>query len=78
MPHIIVKMYPGKSEAQKNRLAEEITKAVMEVTNNAELSVSVSIEDIAPGDWVEKVYNPDILGQWDKLYKKPGYDPLKK
>ena len=20
------------------------------------------------------VYKPDIEGQWDKLYKKPGYD----
>jgi hypothetical protein len=27
-----------------------------------------------PSDW--KVYEPDIMGQADKLYKKPGYSPL--
>ena len=27
-----------------------------------EQSVSVSIEDIEPQDWVEQVYKPDILG----------------
>ena len=26
-------------------------------------------------DWIEKVYKPDIQSNWDKLYKKPGYDP---
>ena len=42
----------------------------------AETSVSVSIEDVEPDDWVEKVYKPDIIGEPDKLYKKPGYNPL--
>jgi len=28
MPHVIVKLWPGKSEQQKRRLAEEITKDV--------------------------------------------------
>jgi hypothetical protein len=27
-------------------------------------------------DWTEKVYMADIAPNWDKLYKKPGYDPL--
>ena len=30
MPHVIVKLWPGKSEAQKARLAEKITRDVME------------------------------------------------
>ena len=25
MPHVIVKMWPGKSESQKKKLAEEVT-----------------------------------------------------
>jgi len=48
----------------------------MSTANCAEDAVSVSIEDIALGDWVEKVYEPDILSGRGKLYKKPGYDPL--
>jgi hypothetical protein len=27
-------------------------------------------------DWTEKVYKPDIQDKWDKLYKKPGYNPF--
>ena len=76
MPHVIVKMYAGRSDQQKSAIAEEITKAVMKAANCGEDAVSVSIEDVAPGDWVEKVYKPDILGKPDSLYKKPGYTPL--
>jgi 4-oxalocrotonate tautomerase len=75
MPHVIVKLYSGRSEQQKARIAEEITKAVMAGADCAEKSVSVSIEDVEPDKWVEEVYKPDILGKPDKLYKKPGYAP---
>jgi 4-oxalocrotonate tautomerase len=76
MPHIIVKLYPGKSEQQKNRLAEAITEDVMKVFNYGEESVSVAMEEVKPQDWTEKVYKPDIAAKSDKLYKKPGYNPL--
>ena len=76
MPHIIVKLYSGRSEQQKGRLAEGISKAVMASLNCHEESVSVAIEDIEPEDWAEKVYKPDILGNAAAIYKKPGYNPL--
>lgn len=73
MPHVLVKLWPGKSEQQKRRLAERIAKDVMDVFNYGEESVSVAMEEIAPENWAEKVYRPDILGRSTKLYKKPGY-----
>ncbi|MEJ2696647.1 MAG: tautomerase family protein [Candidatus Sulfobium sp.] len=73
MPHVIVKLWPGKSEEQKIRLAERITNDVTAVLNYGEESVSVSIEEIKSEDWKEKVYKPDILNARGKLYKKPGY-----
>jgi 4-oxalocrotonate tautomerase len=73
MPHVIVKLWPGKSEEQKTRLAEEITQDVMRVLNYGEESVSVAIEEIEPQDWAEEVYKPDIVNNSEKLYKKPGY-----
>jgi 4-oxalocrotonate tautomerase len=76
MPHVVVKLYSGRSEQQKARIAEEVTKAIMASTQNAEASISVSIEDVEPNDWTEKVYKPDIVGKPDTLYKKPGYNPL--
>lgn len=76
MPHVIVKLYPGRSEEQKTRLTEEIVKVVVTIAKSEEKSVSVAIEEIKPEDWSEKVYKPDILGNQQKLYKKPGYNPF--
>jgi 4-oxalocrotonate tautomerase len=77
MPHVIVKLYPGRSEQQKTRLAEEIVKDVVAIAKCEEQSVSVAIEEMEPEDWAEKVYKPDILDNPEKLYKKPGYHPSK-
>ena len=74
MPHVIVKLWPGNSERQKARLAEAITKDVMDVLGYGEESVSVAMEEVEPRDWAEKVYKPDIVNKPDQLYKKPGYD----
>jgi 4-oxalocrotonate tautomerase len=76
MPHVIIKLQSGRSEEQKTELAEEVAKVIMTGAKCAEASVSVSIEDVEAEDWVEKVYKPDIIGRWDEVYKKPGYDPL--
>ena len=73
MPHVIVKLYPGRSEEQKERLTEEIVKDVMNFLNTGEESVSVAFEEVQAGDWNEKVYKPDIVQNAKKLYKKPGY-----
>ena len=74
MPHVIVKLWPGKSEAQKQRLADKITKDVMDVLNYGEESVSVAMEEVSSKDWAEQVYKADIKDKWDKLYKKPSYE----
>jgi 4-oxalocrotonate tautomerase len=73
MPHVIVKLWPGKSEFQKARLAEKIVHDVMEVLDYGEESVSVAVEEIKSSDWAKLVYQPDIKAKWDKLYKRPGY-----
>ena len=76
MPHVIVKMYPGRWEQQKAQLAEAITQQVMAIARVGADAVSVAIEEITAKDWPEQVYRPDILGHADQLYKKPGYKPL--
>jgi len=76
MTHIIVKLWPGRFEQQKTRLAQEIVKDVVAIAKCEEKSVSVAIEEIKPEDWAEKVYRPDILNSPEKLYKKPGYNPF--
>jgi len=50
MPHVIVKLWPGKSEQQKNKLVAEITKAVMATLHYGEESVSVAMEEVKAAD----------------------------
>ena len=73
MPHIVVKLFAGRSEQQKIRLAGQIVKDVIATLNCGEESVSVAFEEVKSRDWAEQVYKPDIKQKWDKLYKKPGY-----
>lgn len=70
MPHVIVKMYPGRTEEQKIRLAQAITEAVVSIAVCSEDSVSVSIDEVLPEHWNEKVYEPLISGSEPTLYKK--------
>jgi 4-oxalocrotonate tautomerase len=76
MPHIIVKMYPGRSEDVKRQLVDAIVKDVVAIAGCEEASVSVALEEIPPPDWPEAVYRPDILEKEGLLYKKPGYNPF--
>jgi len=73
MPHISVKLFPGRSEETKKRLADAIARDVVAITGCDAASVSVSIEDVPSGEWKEKVYEPDIQGKKELLYKKPDY-----
>ena len=73
MPHVIVKLWPGKSEEQKRQLADAIVKDVVDIMESSEGSVSVAIEEVPSNEWKSKVFDPDIKENWDRLYKKPGY-----
>ena len=78
MPHVIVKLYPGRTEQRKKRLADAIVKDVVMIAGCEEKSVSVAIEEVDPDDWAEKVYRPEILNKHTILYRKPGYNPFEK
>jgi 4-oxalocrotonate tautomerase len=45
----------------------------MAVLGNREESVSVAIEDVAADRWEPDVFEPEIKGRRETLYKKPGY-----
>ena len=46
MPHVIAKLYPGRSEEQKTKLADEIVNDVVAIAKCEENSVSVAFEEI--------------------------------
>jgi hypothetical protein len=44
----------------------------MTVLDYGEGSVSVAMEEVQPDQWMDKVYEPDILGEPKQIYKKQG------
>lgn len=75
MPHVVVKLYAGKTEQQKSELATKIAEALMSTLGSSDASISVGIEEFDPKQWKDAVFTPDIAGKASTLYKKPGYEP---
>jgi len=75
MPHVILKMLEGRSEEQKQALAEALTRAVTTTLGCGEDLVSIGIEDFKDAEWMAKVYGPDIRERSDTIYRMPGYGP---
>ena len=76
MPHIAVKWYKGRTEEEKQELANALLETAVKVTGRGAEHFSITIEDIEKEDWTNEVYEPDIAGKEDKLYIRPGYGPL--
>lgn len=74
MPHIDIKCYPGRTDAQKKQLAERIARDVAEIFKTDEGCVSVVIQDISEQEWKERVWDREIVPQQKFLYKKPEYN----
>ena len=66
MPYVAVKMYP-KDEETRKKLAEKLCETVMEVTGCPAEAVTVSLEEVAPEDWVATVKEPEIMAHMDKM-----------
>jgi 4-oxalocrotonate tautomerase len=76
MPHVIIKLYPGRTVEKKKELAQKIVEDVAEIAGCKEKSVSVAIEEVKESEWMTKIYENDIFKNQDKLVIKPGYGSL--
>lgn len=74
MPHFQIKLLEGKTETQKQQLAEEVIKAAQGVIGFGDESYSVSIKEYTLGEWKNSIYPNDIMGEKESLYKHPGYE----
>jgi 4-oxalocrotonate tautomerase len=75
MPHVIIKLWPGKTAEQKAQLSDAITASLVQIMGSKESSVSVAFEEVPSEQWMDQVYGPDIQAKWDSLQKPPGYGP---
>jgi 4-oxalocrotonate tautomerase len=74
MPHVIIKLYPGRTLDQKRALAARIVQAMAETIDASEKNISVSFEEVQPSDWDDVVVKPDIAEKLDCVVKLPGYE----
>lgn len=73
MPHIIVKLWPGRNDGIKSKLAKRIANTVAEELNVDMGDVSVTIEEVQREEWGEKVYKTEIKNN-PNIYHKPDYE----
>ena len=71
MPHVKVKLVPGKSEQQKAQLAEQIAKDIVTILHYEDDALSVAIEEVQTEDWASKVYHPEIMAHPRSSTKNP-------
>lgn len=73
MPHVIVKLWPGRNDEVKKNLSEKIAETVAENLNVDIGDVSVAVEEVTEEEWDEKVYKAEIKNN-PNIYYKPGYE----
>ncbi|MBQ6203029.1 MAG: tautomerase family protein [Prevotella sp.] len=66
MPYIRIKAYP-KDQATKEKVVEAINKAFVDNWGCPPQAISISIEEVAPEDWVETVETAEIEPNADKM-----------
>lgn len=73
MPHIIVKLWPGRNDEIKSNLAKKIAQDVAQGLKVDIGDVSVAFEEVASEDWGQQVYQKEIRNN-PNLYVKPEYE----
>ena len=67
MPYIRIKAYP-KDQATKEKVVEAINKAFVDNWGCPPQAISISIEEVAPENWVEQVEKAEIQPNADKMF----------
>ena len=74
MPHVDIKCFPGRSDAQKSECADRVAEVIAETLGCDLSSVSVAVKEVEKDAWKKEVWDKCIVADEGSLYKKPGYD----
>ena len=74
MPHIKIQMYPGRDQETIEQLSQSLCECVCNVLQAKPDSVSVSLEQIEPENWYDKVVKKELLEDESAVLKWPGYE----
>ena len=67
MPYIAIKAYP-KDDDTKRKVIEAVNNIFAENWGCAPDAISISLEEVAPEEWDEKVRKTQIEPNKDKMY----------
>ncbi len=73
MPHVNIRMYPGRTDEQKQALTDKVIEAFGESLDIPPRWLTVAIEEVDPDDWHAEVVGPEIRAKADLLTKEPEY-----
>ena len=73
MPHVVIKLWPGRNDEIKSNLAEKIANVVVDELKVDIGDVSVAFEEVKQSDWGEQVYKKEIKDN-PNIYFKPNYE----
>ena len=59
MPYIAIKSFP-KDQETKQAVVERINQLFLEVWGCPQEAITISIEDVSPEDWDERIVKPEI------------------
>ena len=66
MPYIAMKAYP-KDQPTKELFVERLNALLLEVWGCPQEAVTISMEEIAPENWKERVFKAEIEPQKEKM-----------
>lgn len=67
MPYIAIKSFP-KDEATKRMVVEKINQIFLETWGCPQEAITISLEEVVPAEWDEKVRETEILPKTDKMF----------
>lgn len=79
MPHIIIKLWPGKTSEEKSNLVKKFKEDMNETMGIPKSVITVAFDEVKPEDWYDEVHVPLIDGnKTGKMYIPEGYKAYKK
>ena len=73
MPHVNIKLYPGRTHEQKQALTQLIIEAIDDTLGVGSKYVTVAFEEIPQEAWHDQVVKPELEDKKALLYKHPQY-----
>ena len=66
MPYIAVKAFP-KDEETKKKVVDQINEIFLKTWGCPQEAITISVEEVTPAEWEEKVKSPEIMPNMGKM-----------